>query len=326
MNHAECVQKKIAVGAPLPGEGELSIAVDIFVPPAMVSPAIVLFCQPGGALTKDYFNLRLDDGDYAFSFAQFMAARGFITITIDHLGIGASSKPRDGFALTPDVLIAANARVVIDVCKMLRAGTLAETLPPLDEFVSIGVGHSMGAMLTAMQQARYRNYAAIALLGFSTNGLQEYLPEPAHPYINDAAGSRANIERIARAAGNDPYPQLAIAEGSSAREIYGGGADRRAVAALATARSHLLAVAGTFSMIPGSTSPDCASIEVPVFLGIGDRDICGPTHAVPASFSASHDVTLLILPQTGHSHFLFVSCARLYARLADWARRVQSIG
>jgi pimeloyl-ACP methyl ester carboxylesterase len=313
------LQRSVAVGALLPDEDSLTIAADIWLPDigALASPPVVLFCQPGGALAKGYYDLVLEDGSAEFSFARHLVAQGCIVVAIDHLGIGASSRPRDGFALTPDVLIAANARAVDELAAQLRNGQLTPELPALPDLVSIGVGHSMGAMLTAMQQARYRSYAAVALLGFGTQGLVDFLPEAARAYIGDAAGARANIERIARGLGGDPYAQLTITSGS-AREIYGGGADRRAVAALAGARTNLLAVAGMFSMIPGGSAPDCAQIDVPVFLAVGTRDICGPPHLIPAAFTASSDVSLLVLPETGHSHFLFASSARLFARLGGW--------
>jgi len=313
------LQKRIGIDNALPGEDQLEIAVDIFLPEARhLRPGVrVLFCQPGGALDKGYFNLTLADGDTQFNFAARMSARGFVVIALDHLGVGSSSRPRDGFALTPAVLIAANARAVAVLCEQLRSGALHPDLPALRDFIAIGVGHSMGAMLTAMQQARYASYAAVALLGFGTRGLPDYLSPEARACADNAALASARISELARAAGDDPYPQLAIAAGR-AGSIYGGGADRRAVAALAGARTNLLAVAGLFSMIPGSTAPDCASIETPVFLGVGDRDISGAAHAIPANFTGSQDVTLVVLPETGHSHFLFASMSSLCGRLAAW--------
>lgn len=315
----ERLQLFVAAGDAVPGETGLVIAADLFLPApdTLATPPRVLFCQPGGALDKRYFSLQLEDGDNAFNFAAQLSARGCIVIALDHLGVGASSRPRDGFALTPHVLAGANAHAVQTLCAQLRAGTLSPSLPALADFIAVGVGHSMGGMLTALQQAHYRSYAAVALLGFGTRGLSDYLSPEARAYADDAAGARAHIAALARAQGDDPYPELAIAAGN-ARAIYGGGADRRAVAALAAARTNLLAVAGLFSMIPGSTAPECARIDVPVFLGVGDRDITGSAHAIPASFSASPDVTLQVLAETGHSHFLFPSSAQLCARLAGW--------
>jgi pimeloyl-ACP methyl ester carboxylesterase len=76
------------------------------------------------------------------------------------------------------------------------------------------------------------------------------------------------------------------------------------------------------SMLPGNVAFEAAQIDVPVFLGVGERDMVGPPHQVPAAFTKSSDVTLLVLPEAGHSHFLFPSRKRLFDRLATWARSV----
>ena len=68
--------------------------------------------------------------------------------------------------------------------------------------------------------------------------------------------------------------------------------------------------------------PEAAEVAVPVFIGLGSRDMAGAPHAVPAAFTGSGDVCLHILPGAGHSHFLFPSRAGLFRRLAHWATRV----
>ena len=73
---------RIGIGAPIAGEGALEIAAQLFAP-AQPRLEQVFFCLPGGSLNGDYFNLQPDDGDTSFSFAQQMAARGFITVTMD---------------------------------------------------------------------------------------------------------------------------------------------------------------------------------------------------------------------------------------------------
>lgn len=307
------------------GESGLRIAAQIFFPPreALGTAPLALFCLPGGGLNSRYFNLSLaaDEPDAdRFDFAAQMAARGFITVAIDHLGVGASSRPRDGFALTPETMVAANTRAAEQIMQALREGTLLEGWPALPELRCIGVGHSMGGMLTALQQAERRTYAAIAVLGFSTRGLPEYLTPADAEFVDNPAGARANIVRLAKLRGDDPYPDLNTR--GQAREIYGGHADKRALAALRRAGDKVLSVMGFFSMLPGSTSDACAQVDVPVFLAVGDRDMTGPAHAIPASFSGSADVTLLVLPETGHTHFIFPSCTQLFRRLADWARSV----
>jgi pimeloyl-ACP methyl ester carboxylesterase len=64
-------------------------------------------------------------------------------------------------------------------------------------------------------------------------------------------------------------------------------------------------------------------VRVPVFLGIGERDITGPPHEVVASFPASRAVTLHVLPGTGHSHFAFPTCEQLFECVARWSGDVR---
>jgi pimeloyl-ACP methyl ester carboxylesterase len=308
------VERRVEVGELLTGEAPLSVAADIFLPPHMRSPAVALFCLPGGALAKGYFALEPDD----FSFAARMTEAGFIVVSLDHLGSGASGIPQDGFELTPDVLTAANALAVDAIRTELLGGQVEGQAQPLSELRTIGVGHSMGAMLTAMQQARFHQHAALMLFGFSTQGLPVALTPEEAAFAANSAGARDNVVRLARI--RSSAPNSASGHG---RELFAGeNADRRGVEALRRTRTRLLVTAGLFSMIPGSSAPECAQIDTPVFLAVGDRDIAGPPHQIPANFPASGDVTLLVLPATGHCHFLFASRQRLFARARGWVEAI----
>jgi pimeloyl-ACP methyl ester carboxylesterase len=308
------LERRVEVGQLLTGEAPLSVAADIFLPPRMRSPAVALFCLPGGAVAKGYFALEPDD----FSFAARMTEAGFIVVSLDHLGSGASSTPQDGFELTPDVLTAANALAVDAIRTELLGGQVEGQTQPLSELRTIGVGHSMGAMLTAMQQARFHQHAALMLFGFSTRGLPVALTPEEAAFAANSAGARNNVVRLARTRSRAPNS----ASGHGSDLFAGENADRRGVEALRRTRTRLLVTAGLFSMIPGSSAPECAQIDTPIFLAVGDRDIAGPPHQIPANFPASGDVTLVVLPATGHCHFLFASRQRLFARAQDWAEAV----
>jgi pimeloyl-ACP methyl ester carboxylesterase len=306
----------IEVGELLPGEGALTMAADVFVPSRMRSLPVALFCLPGGALTRQYYHLRVE-GD--FSFAAYMASRGFIVVTLDPLGVGDSSRPRAGFELTPQLLAQATSIAVEVLREELRGGRL--TGQPLPRLQTIGVGHSMGAMLTVLQQADDGGHAALVLLGFSAQGLPAALSAEERSFAADPAGARTNLVRLARLRDNDPYPE--VARSAQSKELFAGAnADRRGVEALQYARSRLLLSAGLFSMIPGSTAPECAQIDTPLLLAVGDRDIAGPPHEIPANFPASGDLTLLVLQATGHCHFLFDSRHRLFERVVSWCEAI----
>ncbi len=300
--------RRIEVGELLPGEGVLSIAADIFMPTRLRAHPAVLFCLPGGGMNRAYFDLK---GEGDFSFAAHLTAHGYIVVTLDHLGVGDSSAPADGHALTPDVLTAANAIAMEALRGELRLLTARAHLP------SIGVGHSMGAMLTALQQAHRPSHVALALFGFSNAGLIAALTPEEKRYCADPAGLRENLVRLSRLRDPNPYPQ--VRRSAQGTELFAGAtADPRGVEALKPARSSLLLTAGVFSMVPGSCDAECARITVPVFLAVGDRDMAGPPHLIPANYPGSPDVTLQVLPSTGHAHFLFPGRRPLFERVTGW--------
>jgi hypothetical protein len=89
-------------------------------------------------------------------------------------------------------------------------------------------------------------------------------------------------------------------------------------AALAASGGALLAVVGLTSMIPGASAAQLAAVAVPVFLGVGDRDITGPPFAIPAAFTAARDITLYVLATSGHNHNVAPTRHALWDRLARW--------
>ncbi len=315
---AEIARRTIAVPVEvLAGEGlpELTVACRLVLPPpaALADTPRVLFCLPGGGMTSAYFDLDAE-GDRSYSFAEAMARRGHVVVLIDHLGLGASSQPEDGFLLHPGVLAAATAEVVDTLSAALRAGEV-EGYPPLGDFLAIGVGHSMGGMLTALTQGRFRPYHGIVILGAGPYGLYDYLDDTLKALAGDPQRANSELAGILKAGSDEAYWNLPASPQS--KQMFRGG-DRRGASALREVRCHLLAVAGMFSMIPGSWGPECASIDVPVFIVFGDEDICDNPYAVPAWFSASPHVSLALLPQTGHTHFIFPSRETLWRRVDAW--------
>jgi alpha-beta hydrolase superfamily lysophospholipase len=317
------VTLKLDSGLELPGESTLRIALDVHYPDAAAlgpSP-LAWFCLPGGGMKRGYFDLSAENDD-SFSFARAMVARGFIVVTIDHPGIGDSDRPADGYALTVDLVARSALRVTEGVRDGLRQGNLVPGLPALPDLRSVGIGHSMGAMITTVQQSLARQHAAIALLGFSTRGLPEYVPADVRELLaQDPAALHARMAEFARKSFVVPYPVIKPSRESAG--IYAGAnAETAGILAVKKVGDALLPVAAWHSMLPGNVAAEAARIDVPVFLGLGELDMAGPPHQVPAAFPASRDVTLSIFPGTGHSHFLFPTRMEVFRRLDAWARSV----
>ena len=310
---------KLESGISLPGEGPLQVAASVFVPKA--PKPIALVCLAGGNMNRQYFDLRTN-GDHSFSFAHAMSAKGFIVVTLDYLGLGDSSKPADGHSLTPQLLTQANVNATREILARLREGRLAPAVAALPQLRSIGVGHSMGAMMTTLLQAAAHPHAALALLGFATRGLPTFVPKDVLALPQEE--QRRRLPEFARRMFPQPYP--VIKSSGNGAELYGSAkADPKGVAALKGATDCLLPVPAFMSLLPGNVAPEAAQIDVPVYLGVGERDMTGKPEEIPAAFSKSPKVMLEIFPETGHSHFLFPARQQLFKGLGEWASGLEAV-
>ena len=252
----------------------------------------VLACFPGGGMSSGYFDLALD----GYSQAAHLAEQGIVSLLVDHPGVGDSDVPDDPWTLTPDEV----ARRDADVAHALRA-----EWPGLPV---VGCGHSMGAMFVAMQQAAARPYDAVALLGHSGRGLPEVLTP-------DELAQERDLVDLAKERFVDPLP---VGTTAVSEMLVGPDIDPEVADALLGCRSAMLACGGLWSMIPGSHTADLAAIDVPVFIGLADNDIAGPTHEAPGYLTGSTDVTLFVLDTAFHNHNAAPTRRRLWDRLAGW--------
>jgi alpha-beta hydrolase superfamily lysophospholipase len=312
------VRFEIDVSAVAPA-GVRNVVGDVFAPArpsgATSDEATVLFCLPGGGMSRRYFDLDVAGAEGSYSMARHLAAIGFVLVTLDHPGIGESDRPDDGYTLTPERVADVNAYACDRVLEQLRAGTLDARLGPLRVASSIGVGHSAGAGLTAYQQARHRTHRAIALLGYGGAGLASHLDEREKALAHDPDAVRRHIAELVEARFGDPLP---MQRRGSSEFLVGAPMPEAVRGALVACRTPLLALVGLTSMIPGAAVPVLAQIDVPVFVAHGSRDIAGSLHAVAALFRSSGDVTLYGLDDAGHNHNVAPTRAQLWDRLASW--------
>lgn len=323
---SEVLSKSVRVEAnvSIPGQGQVFQAATLYWPAdlsALRSEALV--CLPGGNMNRRYFDLQPDSGDKSFSFALQFASRGYLVITIDPLGVGESDRPEDSYVLTPSLINQANANVLDRLSHDLREGVISQQLPALPNLQTIGIGHSMGAMFTVLQQYGFKQHAAVGLLGFATDGLPMYLSKEAKELADDPAKIRPQLQRLASTMfGGQHYPDISQGGGGN---IYGGrSALRDGVHALANARDRLLPVPAFMSILPDNVGPEARALDVPVLIAMGDRDLVKPRDNPSQEFPASNSVTQIVLDDTGHSPFIFNSRFDLYERLERWLELVSS--
>jgi pimeloyl-ACP methyl ester carboxylesterase len=238
-------------------------------------------------------------------------------VAVDHPGIGSSDGPDDPWALTPEVVAAIDAAAVAEAVAAVRSGRLVDGLPALADPLVVGLGHSMGAMLVAYQQARHRPFGGLVLVGHSGRGLPEVLVPDELAVAGDGDAIRSRIVELARARFSGPLPV-----GTTAASEYLVGPDLPEAAALAIgeAKAALLAVCGLTSMIPGGHDAVLAAIDVPVLLGLAEHDIAGPPHEAPRWLTGTTDLTLHVLAGAHHNSNVAARRQEQWRRIAAWCR------
>jgi hypothetical protein len=184
---------------------------------------------------------------------------------------------------------------------------------------TVGVGHSAGAKLTVHQQARHRSHVALVLLGFGGAGLRDRLTPEELAVADDPEAIDSRLAELTRDRFGEPLP---MPRRGSSNFLVGAPMPPPVHEGLVAARSNMLAMVGLSSMIPGSIRPAAEAVDVPVFVGVGDRDIAGSPHAIPALFPSSRDVSLFVLDDAGHNHNVAPRRITLWDRVAEWTRLV----
>lgn len=283
------------------------VAAELLLPEGR-APNLLFVCVPGGGMNRHYFDLPTPKGEAEVSFAKAMCARGHAVALLDPPGAGDSTCPADAYLLHPDSMAAA-ANVVVDhILEAMRQGSIDACCPAVPRIRSIGIGHSLGALITTVQQARYAQHHAVALLGFHVAGLADHLTDADRALDKEYA--RANLVELAR----KRFPSAAW------HEMPVSSSTRRVSTACATER--VMVTPSLMAMLPDIVAPDAAAINVPVLIGLGDADLHGDPYRTPQAYTASPEVTLIVLPQTRHNHFVYPSRTYLYDRIACWAEHL----
>jgi alpha-beta hydrolase superfamily lysophospholipase len=276
---------RVTVGTAFDGE----VAFDVLAPAALHRGSRLLFCIPGGGVNRSYFAMP------GFSFAEAMLAAGHVVMLVDPPGVGDSTRPEDGYALT--------AKVIATALNAVLARVRADH-PGLPV---IGVGHSAGAMLSVVQHDLFADFDALVLLCFGTGGLPEYFKPGIAEKAADLDWLKANLAEIATEQFGAPY----LPPRPDPRETP-------AALAMRAVHDHVVSAVAMQSMAPGNVATELARVTVPVFMAAGDRDMTGPPHLLPAACVACPDLTLHVVADAGHHVFVVANAGRLYRRLVDW--------
>jgi pimeloyl-ACP methyl ester carboxylesterase len=282
---------------------EQTLAAWLFLPPpsSVNDSTRLIICLPGGTYDKRYYHLDIP-GREGYSMAEHLAEAGHIVVSIDHWGVGESSRPPDASSLMPSPVAAVNHAACVELVRRTRNGTLDGGIHALPGVMSVGIGHSMGGMLTIVQQAAHRTHAQIAILGKSALRMHR-------------TAEMGNLEVPTL----DPSMGYVLADRSALRRVfYLDDVPDDVVAADSAALVEVPVLLAAHTNSADVASAAAALIDVPVFLGVGERDTVADVHDEARLYPRSEDMTLFVLPGSGHCHNFATTRAVLWDRLVRW--------
>jgi pimeloyl-ACP methyl ester carboxylesterase len=294
-------------------DGPLHIAATVYLPDsATLAPPAVMFAGPGAGYGRGYYDMAPPDFT-GYSQAEHHVARGFIFVAYDHLGVGDSSTTGLD-TLTFEVIAAANNAAIKEALRRISDGTLVTGYPPVKPKFVIGIGQSMGGGVSIIMQARHRTFDALAVLGCST--FRPVLPQPSGKPPIPIAPRSENIERtdLTYLFHWEDEPSALVEA-----DMAGGYPVRRA----APPWGSLTVPPCVRDMVRlDYLKAEAASIDVPVLLAFGERDVAENSHLELSRFTASRDVSLFIVPAMAHMHNFASTRKLLWNRIDHWAGRV----
>lgn len=261
---------------------------------------VTLFCLPGGGASAEFFDLAPD-----FSFARLMNAKGYNVITMDHPGTATNRLPEGHPFLSPQ----RSADYISKALSNWRDGKAV-----------IGIGHSMGGLITTLVQSANSPFMAIGLFGSSAGGLDWGLSNEEKAYIDKPEAFARDLEILTLAKFKTPFPKGV--GGPSGKSITFGGETPELTQRLREVSCELYAAGGMMSMTRGSFREAVEAIDVPMFFAFGDHDIGIPPEDAPKDYTNAPSTALVILENTGHNHFAFSSIKELCEKLDHWASNV----
>jgi hypothetical protein len=306
-----------AIGEP----AHLSVTVTLPEPANLGHRTVVCFAKPGAMASRAYYTLDLP-GPGSGAQASWHAERGWVFVSLDHLGTGQSTIPDQ--VLTDFVTVSRSADAAErEILERLAAGTLVDGYRTVEDPVVIGIGQSMGGCLTGVQQAHRRTYDGIAVLGYGVVRTQPPTPPGAEPLIQAWRPRGTDIVVNAGQASDSSTPESRRAAFAHvAWSMFHDDIDRDEVRfGDPTSPWSSPTVPGALQWVttPGAVAPEAASILCRVRVALGDRDVVTDPPSEVRSYLSSPSVDLFTCPTMGHMHNFASTRQLLWRRIDTWA-------
>lgn len=315
-------------------------------PESLRTRPIVCIAKPGAGYSKEYFSLDLP-GPGSGAQASWFAERGWIFVSVDHLGAGGSSRHDETSASDYRHLSLAGHAAESDTLRQLRAGTLNDGIPPIIDPIVVGIGQSMGGCITIVQQAHYATYDGVAILGYSaihtSRPAAPGSPAYVRPWIpRDVQPQSGLLPQESNSFGMANRPQVATAEESgdnlaaistmrwgfhyddvnpSVDDISDWPGRNGSPPPWAT--TSIPEITGTWCVAPGAVAPEAAAISVPVLIAFGERDACPDPRGEMRAYQSCSSLDLFICPRMGHMHNFASTRQLLWRRIYAWGEWVR---
>jgi alpha-beta hydrolase superfamily lysophospholipase len=301
---------------------------------------VVCFAKPGAGYSRGYYTADLPGpGPGSGAQANWHAERGWIFVSVDHLGVGDSSQHGpDALGFAP--VVAASEAAEADVLQKLAAGTLIDGLGKVERAVKIGIGQSMGGSLTVVQQGRFHSYDGVGVLGYGVLGTLPPTAPGTPPLVlpwmpRDAALAEGVITNAPALAALDPagspgtdamawgfhYDDVDPAVVARDMEDYPARKGDLPAWGSATIPSPLV----LWCLAPGSVLVEAAAITAPVLVAMGERDVVVDPRGEVRAYASSPSVDLFVCPRMAHMHNFAGTREELWSRIETWASWVRAL-
>jgi alpha-beta hydrolase superfamily lysophospholipase len=316
---------------------EVALTAHLPDPELLGDQPVVCFGKPGGGYSKGYFTVDLPGPGHGAQ-ADWHAERGWIFVSVDHLGVGESTVPSDPANLDYTVVAAGSQAAEQELLDRLTKGTLVDGYPAVSDPLVLGIGQSMGGCLTVIQQGRYHCYDGIGVLGYSAvhtttllapgvRGVFPWVPRDVRPSEGIIVGAlAAQAEAVAEAPETLPPMGWGFHYDDVDPEIVRTDLSdfpTRNGRVPAWASATLPMSVAVWCMAPGAIAPEAAAVTSPVLVAMGERDVIADPKGEPRAYLSARSVDLYICPRMGHMHNFASTRELFWKRIETWAEWVR---